>query len=381
MTTTRRALMAALALGLGVLAGGCQDSPLTAGSNWAMTLTANPGSVTLDPNTSTTSQDVDLAAILVNDKGVPQSGVTIYFAASIPGLASGTKGVKTDAAGVAHDNLHVTLANVGSATTISATGSSASLKQTVSITVSTNAINKPPVASIVASPQKEQASGGAVVFDGSASTDPDKGDIITMYRWVITSTHPDAGQPNPFIAEGAGVSGLAFPNDTLPAFVNVQDLTVSLSVTDDPNAPAELAAGHPIAYRAQETQVYSIVAVRCDDNTAPTAVLSGADQQQVFGLPQSLVSFQLDGSLSSDAETPIDIYNFSCGNGSSPTPSSSPSKVTCRYLVDAVPRTYTAALTVVDRGTGQIVNGQYQCQKTSSEKTITVTVSPLAGGG
>jgi hypothetical protein len=381
MTTTRQALLAALALGLGVLAGGCEDSPLTAGSDWTLTVTANPGSVSFDPNSGATTQDVDLAAIVTNAKGVPQSGITVYFTASIPGLASGVKGVKTDAAGVAHDSLHVTLANVGSATSISATGSSAALKQSVTITVSTNAINKPPVASIVASPQKEQASGGAVVFDGSASTDPDHSDIITMYRWVVTSTNPDAVMPNPFIAEGPGVSGLSFPNDTLPAFHNIQDLTVSLSVTDDPSAPAQFAANQPIAYRGQETQVYSIVAVRCDSNTAPTAVLSGADQQQIFGFPQSLVSFQLDGGLSSDTETPIDIYNFSCGNGSAPTPGPAPSKVTCRYLVDAVPRTYTAALTVVDRGTGQIVNGQYECQKTSSEKTITVTVSPLASGG
>src|SRR5262249_61562498 len=56
-----------------------------------------------------------------------------------------------------------------------------------------------------------RSSGGAVVFDGSASTDPDKNDIITMYRWVLTSTNPDAGMPNPFIAEGPGVSGLSFP--------------------------------------------------------------------------------------------------------------------------------------------------------------------------
>jgi hypothetical protein len=394
MTTTRHALLAALALGLGVLSAGCEDSPLVAGSDWKMSITANPGSV-LDPSTSGNT-DIQVAVTLVDAKGVPKQGITVYFNASIKGLVSGQKGVKTDASGTARDVLPVTIDNYPPSVTVPATptvpahvqtpdititATSAGVTETANVTTGKATVNHPPVASIVASPQNQQASGGAVVFDGSASTDPDAGEIVTMYRWVLTSTNPDAGMPNPFIAEGQGVSGLQFPNDTLPAFKNIQDLTVSLFVTEDPNAPADFAAGKTIAYRGQETQVYSIVAVRCDSNTAPTAVLSGADQQQIFGFPQSLVSFQLDGSLSSDPETPIDIYNFSCGNGSAPVPGTSPSKVTCRYLVDAVPRTYTPALTVVDRGTGQIVNGQYQCQKSSQEKTITVTVSPLASGG
>lgn len=383
MTTTWRATIAAAALGtIALAAAGCQDSPLTAQSGWTISMTANPGSVNLDPNTGVTAADVDLAATLLNDKGSPESGVTIYFAASVPGLRSGKNGVKTDAAGIARDVLHVTIDNAGA--DITATASSASLKDTVTITVKKAAVNQPPIASIVASPKNEQVAGGAVVFDGSASADPDKTDFITMYRWVVTSTNPDTGanlKPNPIIAEGPGVSGLSIPNDTLSAYRNVQDLTVTLFVTDDPNAPALFTAGLPIAYRAQQTQAYSIVAVSCTNNTAPTAVLAGASQQQVFGLPQSLVSFQLDGSLSSDPETPIDSYDFSCGNGSSPIAGSSPSKVTCRYLVDLVPRTYNATLTVIDRGTGQLVNGQYQCAKTSTPASITVTVSPLASGG
>jgi hypothetical protein len=383
MRATWKASIALAAAGaLALVVAGCEDSPLTAQTGWTLSMTANPGSVSLDPNTDNTATNVDLAATLLNDKGLPESGVTVYFAASIPGLASGKNGVKTDVAGIARDVLHVTLENATA--DITATASSASLKDTVTITVNRANVNQPPIASIVASPQNEQVSGGAVVFDGSTSTDPDPADLITMYRWVVTSTNPDTGadaKPNPIIVEGPGVSGISIPGGTMTAFRNTQDLTVTLFVTDDPNAPALFAADQPIAYRGQHTQTYSIVAVKCENNTAPTAVLAGATEQQIFGTAQSTVSFQLDGGLSSDPETAIQSYIFSCGNGASPVVGSVPSKVTCAYLVDTVPRTYTATLAVVDRGTGQMVDGAYQCAKTSSPVSITVTVSPLTSGG
>jgi hypothetical protein len=238
--------------------------------------------------------------------------------------------------------------------------------------------NQPPEAAIVASPPGEQGSFRSVVFDGTGSRDPDPGDFITMYRWAVISTNPDFGHPNPVIVEGAAASSVSFPSDTLAAFQNVQDLIVTLSVTDDPQAPAQVAAGQPVAYRSQATIRYSIVPIICSTNTAPTAVLSGPPIQSVFGFPQSLVSFVLDGSLSSDTETPIDVYNFNCGNGTTPPSSTSPAKAVCRYLVDAVPHTFTATLRVVDRGTGQIVNGSYECSKDSSPVSIQVVVSPLA---
>ena len=316
---------------------------------------------------------------MLNDKGSPQSGVSVYFTASIPGLTSGKNGVKTDGAGIAHDTLQVTSENTSGDITVTAT--SAALTQTATISVNKAALNQPPVASIVAAPQNEQASGGAVVFDGSASTDPDQNDFITMYKWVLTSTNPDSDKSNPFVAEGPAVSALAFPNDAVSAFHNVQDLTVSLFVTEDPNAPAEFAAGTPIAYRGQETQTYSIVAVSCTANQAPTAVLAGPATQNVVGLAFSTQSLTLDGTLSSDPETALDSYVFNCGNGSVPTAGTAPSKATCRYIVDNVPHTYTATLTVSDRGTGQFVNGQYQCQKLSQPASVQVVVTPLTSPG
>lgn len=378
-TMGKATVLAAAALVTAAALTSCQDSPLTAQSGWSMSLTANPSSVNLDPNTGTTAVDVDLAALVLDDKGAPQSGVTVNFAASILGLSSGKNGVKTDASGTARDTLHVTNDNTTGDITVTAT--SASLKETGTITVNKVALNKPPVASIVASPQNEQAAENAVVFDGSASTDPDPNDVITMYKWVLTSTNPDSDKSNPFIAEGPGISAIAFPNDTVSAFHNVQDLTVSLYVTEDPAAPTLFQQGMPIVYRGQETQAYSIVAVSCSANQAPTAVLAGPDTQNLVGAPFSLVTLTLDGTLSSDPETPIDTYTFNCGNGSAPTAGTAPSKATCRYLVDNVPRTYTATLVVTDRGTGQFVNGQYQCQKQSQPASIQVVVTPLTVPG
>lgn len=380
MTRMHTPLALAALLALAAVTSGCEDTPLTAGSDWEMTVTANPAAVTFDPNTGVNSADIDIQAVLLDAAGAPQSGVTVYFSANAPGLQSGTAGVKTDGAGVARDVLLLQ----ASTTTgdVNVVANSASLTGSAQVAVTKAALNKPPQATIATSPTKEQASGGAVIFDGSGSGDPDASDFITMYKWVVTSTNPDTGKSNPIVAEGAGVSALAVPNDALSAFVNVQDLTVSLSVTEDPAAPLLFESGFPVSYRDTKSILYSIVKVRCDDNTAPTATLSGADQQQIFGLPFAIVSFTLDGSLSTDRETLLETYNFSCGNGSTPSPiPGTQAKVTCRYLVDNVPRTYTATLSVVDRGTGRLVNGQYECNKESQPDSVTVTVSPLATGG
>ena len=131
------------------------------------------------------------------------------------------------------------------------------------------------------------------------------------------------------------------------------------------------------------TLPYQIVAVRCGDNTKPTAVIAGAATQQIFGAPGAIVSFLLDGTLSSDAETPIESYTWNCGNGSIPLPQAPPSKAVCKYTVDQTPRTYTATLVVTDRGTGVVDpnTGSYPCAAESLPASIQVVVSPLAGGG
>src|SRR5262249_12701738 len=119
----------------------------------------------------------------------------------------------------------------------------------------------------------------------------------------------------------------------------------------------------------------------CPHNRPPTAVIAGGDIT-VVGPVQTFVSVVLDGSLSFDPETPIDAYVFTCGNGTNPIPSSVPSKITCRYVVDTVSRTYVATLQVTDRGTGQIdpQTGRYACQKESALASVHVTVVPLVYG-
>lgn len=377
MRIMMRASIAA-ALAAVALLTGCEDSPLTAGKDYTMTLVAKPGAVVIDPASGIDSAQASIVATILNANGVPQQNITVVFSNKGGTLASGKSGVKTDSGGIASDTLTVT-ANDPAESEVTAT--SASLTQTIKVTRTTVPVNRPPVAGIAASPQTEQAADKQVIFDGTGSTDPDTGDFITMYKWVITSTDPDADKTNPFVAEGPGVSGVSFPSDVTSAFHNIQELNVTLLVTDDPDAPAQFANGQEIAYRAQQTIPYAITAVRCSDNVTPTAVIAGADTQQIFGAAGSTVNFLLDGTLSTDPETPIETYTWNCGNGSIPIPQSNGAKAVCKYFVDQTARTYTATLVVTDRGTGRLVNGLYECAAESVPDTVQVVVSPLAGGG
>jgi hypothetical protein len=376
--------MAAMAAAAIVLPG-CEDSPLTAGKDFTMTIIAQPGTVLINPPEGIDHAQATILATVLNANAVPQQGITVYFSNNGGTLASGKNGVKTNSGGVASDTLTVTssdpVANVVTAT-------SAALSESVTVTKSSVVSNRPPVALIVASPAATAAAGQAVVFDGSGSSDPDTGDFITMYKWVITSTNPDVAgtggippaKPNPIIAEGPAVSGISIPNDTMSAFRNAQDLTVTLLVTDDPTAPAEFAAGNLVAYRAQQTIQYTITGCA---NTKPTAVIAGGATQQIFGGAGTNAAYGADGSLSTDAETGLSTYTWSCGNGSLPqTANQAPGHAVCNYLVDGVPRTYTITLVVTDKGTGTIDpnTGTFACAAQSTPATIQLTVSPLAGG-
>jgi hypothetical protein len=378
MRTMMRVLPPAMLIVAAAFSLGCEDSPLSAGKDYTMTLIAQPQTVVINPATGIDSAQTSILATVLNKDSVPQQGVTVYFSNKGGTLNSGVSGVKTNASGIASDTLTVTTNDPAE---IDVTATSAALTATVKITKSTVAVNRPPTAGIAAVPADEQATGQSVIFDGSASTDPDTGDSITMYKWVITSTNPDPDKTtNPIIAEGPGVSGVSFPSDAHTAFTNLQDLTVTLLITDDPNAPAVFAAHQPVAYRAQQTIPYRIVAVRCSDNTKPTAIISGAATQQIFGFPSQTtpVNFLVDGTLSTDPETAIETYTWNCGNGSIPLPQGNGSKAVCKYYVDQTPRTYTVTLVVTDRGTGSLVNGTYECATESTAASIQVIVSPLA---
>ena len=383
MWTLMRASMTAAFLAALVFAVGCEDTPITVGKDSTMTLVASPSTVLIDPAQGIDSAQSSIVATILNASGVPQKGITVFFSNSGGVLASSGAGVVTNSGGNALDVLTVRSVD-GAEISVSAT--SAVLTKSVKVAKSTVATNRPPVPLIVPTPRDEQVTGRSVVFDGSNSSDPDTGDFVTMYKWVITSTNHDADKPtNPIIVEGPGVSGVSFPSDLYTSFVNIQELTVTLMVTDDKDAPAQFNSVPPIpvAYRSQATLPYRIVAVRCANNTKPTAVIAGAATQQIFGAPGASLNFLLDGTLSFDAETPIESYTWNCGNGSIPIPQVPPSKAVCKYTVDQTSRTFTATLVVTDRGTGVIdpSTGQYQCAAASVAASVQVVVSPLAGGG
>ncbi len=402
MRTMMNISIIAALLGAMAISMGCEESPLTAGSGDTITVVANPGTAVLPPGppadpANPLTKEILIDATVLSAGGVPKVGVAVFFSsngemrpsscpAGVP--APPCTGVTTDSSGRAHDSVLVTQNDLAE---VVVTAQSASIVGTVTIPHQTTLVppvDHPPVATIVASPQAEQAKNGSVVFDGTGSNDQDLGDFITMYKWVITSTNPDADKTNPVVAEGPGVSGVSFPSDlfSIP-FQNLQELTVTLLVTDDVDAPSVYAAfvadptNPPVAYRAQQTIPYRIVAVRCSDNAEPTAVIAGAATQQIFGLPGQTVNFLADGTLSSDPETPLQSYTWNCGNGSIPIPQGNGSKVVCKYLVDQTPRTYPVTLVVTDQGTGAIVGGQYECSAASLPASIQVVVSPLAGGG
>lgn len=363
MRTMIRILMAAAWMAVLAFSVGCEDSGLTAGKDFTMALEASPATVFLDPNQGVSTATATIVATIVDAAGIPQSGLTVFFTKSSGVLASGDAGVKTDGAGRATNTLTV---REQDETEISVIASSAKLTQTVKVARTTN---HPPVAIIVATPQTEQQSGGTVVFDGSSSTDAE-GDAITTYRWDIRSSNPDSPQTNPiFHAEGAGLESVSFPRDAVGPLTNEQALDVKL----------EVASGVPPSWSPQVLIPYQI---RCR-NTKPTAVISGAATRQLPGTINQIVSLQLDGTLSSDPETPIESWTWSCDGEFAPIPGDPPSQAVCKYKVKSTSQTYTATLQVKDRGTGPSnpTTGTFPCQQTSALASVQVVVSPTALGG
>ena len=91
---------------------------------------------------------------------------------------------------------------------------------------------------------------------------------ITMYRWTILSSDPDEGQPEEEIVEAPDATTLERTYET------PQELTVTLEVSDDPDAEDLLAAGEEVPYASSQTIEYSIVPA----NEPPVAD-AGPDQQ------------------------------------------------------------------------------------------------------
>src|SRR5512137_1205248 len=87
---------------------GCEDSPLSAGKDYTMTLIAQPQSVVINPAAGINTAQASIVATILNKDSVPQQGITVYFSNKGGKLNSGVNGVKTNSGGVASDILTVT---------------------------------------------------------------------------------------------------------------------------------------------------------------------------------------------------------------------------------------------------------------------------------
>lgn len=379
--TGRVAVLPGAILALLLLAPACEDSALTVPTDGSVVLRANPSTVVIDANQTVedppgsgifvpqTKNSTQLTAQAFEADGKPLQNVTVLIGTQAGSLASGGKGVKTDASGIAQDTL--TISNTDPAE-IQVTATSSSVSTTITVKKLLVGANQPPTAVIVAAPQTKQSVNEPVIFDGTASVDPDD-DLITMYRWSINSTNPDPVRPNPYVVEDPAASALEL------VFANVQNLSVTLQVTDDPDAVRKQQQGLPIPYSPyQDILLYEIQ--RCAVNQAPVASIEGTDPILVSGAAGQNVTVPLNGSNSSDPEQfPLETYTWSCGNNSLPQIQGQP-QVACTYRVQSVAVEYTATLVVVDRGsTGQIdpVLGTYCDQKSSTPAQRKIRVSPL----
>jgi hypothetical protein len=377
----RAAFLAAAALALLASAVACEDSALTVPSDGTVLLRANPSTVVIDANqivedppgsgifAPQTKNSTQLTAQAFNADGKPLQNVTVSFGTGAGTLASGGQGVKTDATGEARDTLTISRTDP---TDIQVTATSSSVSTSITVKKLLVGANQPPTAVVVSAPRDKQAVNEPVIFDGTSSLDPDD-DLITMYRWTVNSTNPDAGRANPYVVEDPGASALEL------IFQNVQNLSVTLQVTDNPDAQQLKQQGLPVPYSPfQDVLLYEIQ--RCAVNEAPVASIEGTDPIQVSAAAGQNVTVPLNGSNSSDPEQfPLDTYTWTCGNNSLPQIQGQP-QVACTYRVQSVAVEYTATLVVTDRGaTGQIdpVLGTYCDQKSSTPATRKIRVSPL----
>lgn len=379
--------MAAVVLAVLASATSCEDSDLTAPGDGSLTLKANPSTVVIDSNrlvedppgsgifVPQTKGSTTLIAQVFDADGKALSNIAVLFTTAAGTLSTGGQGgepvstVKTDDSGIAQAVLTISATDPAD---VLVRATSSALTTEVTVKRSLVAANQPPTAVVVAAPQNKQAIDEPVVFDGTSSVDPDD-DLITMYRWTITSTNPDPGRANPYVVEDPAASGLDL------VFENVQNLVVTLQVTDDPDAQRLKQQGLPVPYSPnQDTLLYEIQ--RCAVNEAPTASIEGTDPIQASGAAGQNVTVPLNGSNSRDPEQfPLETYTWTCGNNSLPQVQGQPI-VACTYRVQSVAVEYEATLVVTDRGsTGQIdpVLGTYCDQKSSTPAVRKIRISPL----
>ncbi|ANM28665.1 hypothetical protein ABI59_02100 [Acidobacteria bacterium Mor1] len=377
---------------------GCEDSVLTAPTDATIVMAANPGTVVIDPNAGETEGSTTIVAQVFDANGNPLSGVAVLFATSGGSLASAGTTVTTNASGIATDTLTVTT-NSPQESIVSAQSSAVS--QGVSVFRDVVGVNEIPRASfftIPAAPPNgigEQLAGQTVIFDGSISVDPDG--PIECFQWDINSNlgscsttttqrcTTDGDCPGSETCGGRTISDEILQGPGLDSFgrdyFDEQSLTVILRVSDDPAIGAACGeTAPPISAGAFNGTSFSApFNITC--NNQPPVANAGADQTWAPGT----AAFILDARGSSDVETARNDLNFewSCNTGFGP-PGGNPqgaflpvgSVVQCFLPPGVSDATFTPEVRVTDQGTGVIVGGSFECQKTVSD-TMTVTVQAL----
>jgi hypothetical protein len=363
-------LVAVLAL-LGALLSGCEDTDVVLSGSGVISLTATPGAIHFDPETDVVDPDLGIVvkgslilATVFDDSNRPHKGVTVVFESN-SGFPVVPISVETDENGRAEGALLVGMLDQG---TITVTAKSGVVSSSVPIEVTVEGANQLPRAALSIIPGGNGQVGDIVTFDGSGSLDPDS--RISCYQWEFESDNPDS-EPNPWIVQGVAASGVQ------ETFSNEQTLAVTLRVSDRTDIVCQDVAGvGPGGAGVEPVANFSPFAaltqyeVQCN-NPPPTAVIAGTDPRLLTGTPSTLTSVQLDGTLSSD-DKEIDRFVWTCGNEFTPlNVTGNGSVVICKYRLG----TYTATLQVVDNGTGELVGGDFVCQKFSDADTVGIVVS------
>ncbi|MCP3979534.1 MAG: hypothetical protein GY716_09420 [bacterium] len=330
-----------------LLAAACEDSGLFAPEGASLTISANPASVVIDLVADEESGETRVVATLVGEDSRPLSGYSVTFETD-EGVLHNTSGdpdgglraEETSGAGEAVVYLTMSIADGNTALV---TARSAAAEGEVEIDRVLDRGEFPPEAEIDATPSTEQTKGRQFTLDASDS-DPRDADGIGCYSWTITTD--DDGGEGAYEDEGQSLVVLPF------TLQNEQTLSITLRVgenTDCTDLSPEI-----------DTLTYDIVC----DTTEPDADAGGNQTQTLPDEMDPEVTFLVDGRASSDPESGIVTYIWTCESSTPDTDGLEPGQARCSYTSAGE---FTARLTVIN-----------DCgQSASDEVTLNVNDPPV----